>query len=159
MLEKVTETLLLGKHVQVHIFLLLAELLGVFRIVFRRALKVTLSLLLVALGIIQDCPYEPELSHVLFGDRIDDVVELIESFLEVSRQDVAEGGVEVELVDVEGAEAYVTQVCLAASLTGVVHFAVDVACASWRLVTVIDIWELVFGVQYLVLVHNLRARV
>jgi len=151
---------LLREYVDIDIFSLYEESLRVFLIIFECTLEILLGLGLVAESPVDDSTNQPELPSILLGDCLEDIVQLCKSLLVVLGQDEAEHGVEGELVDIERAEANIREICLAASIAGiliVIIHTIDVACASGRLIAIIVkvcIWKLVLGIQHLVLVHD-----
>ena len=166
-LEEAAESLLLREDIEVDILAFGEEGVGVHLVVFQGSLEVFFGLLVVAENPVDDASDQPQLTRVLLGDRLDDVVEFGEGVLVVLAKNQAQDGVVRVLVNVEGAQTHIRQVSLATGIASVllmIILPIHVARSSRRLVPLVInvradlvVRELILWVQHFVLVHDAGA--
>ena len=129
-LKEVAQPLLLREHIQKYILFCFQELLAILLIILQSSFEVVCRFLSVSLNIVDNASDQPQLVHILLGDRFDNVVQLLQCFLEVAAQQMAQRGVKAEFVDVQRAKTDVAKICLAAVMAHAVSFTVDIALPS-----------------------------
>jgi hypothetical protein len=103
-LVEAAEALLLWEDCHLNVLLLVQILRGILLIILISPLKIFLGLWRVSKDLVDDGSNQPELIDILFGNCVDDVIQLGQSLCEIFGKDQSQNNVEGVLMDVERAK-------------------------------------------------------